>query len=478
MSATPAPTQIYVVTDPDTGLPVPGAKILTYDVDTTTPKTTWGDADKVGANPNPVVCDAHGQAKIFIEGSYKFIVNRPDNTLLYEINGIIGGSDAFDRPASGITSLPFDDITAENVQAALEQLGLNRVKTSDTIPIARGGTGGATAFEGLDNLSQTDFVDAASAATVDLGAIDSQNVRITGSVTITSFGTVAAGTFRRLTFAAALQITYNATSMLTPTAANLHLGAGARLEAVSLGSGNWRIMWVDNPENYHYLNRQVFTGDGTYTPTPGTRRITVQVVAGGGGGGGADSNGGGEVSAAAGGGGGAGEYAEADYLISSLSATVAVDIGAAGSGGAASGANGTAGADTTFGAYLTAGGGNPGTGIAVTVTYEGGEGGTGGGGGSSSGSPIGLFRNNGGDGDGGVCGDGGVGSGLINAKSGHGGASFFGGGGRGRITQSSQLAGGAGRGYGAGGGGAAAKTATGAAGGDGKAGICIIREFA
>lgn len=82
----------------------------------------------------------------------------------------------------------------------------------------------------------------ASAATTDLGTITSQNVTVTGTTTITSLGTVAAGTFRRLVFSGILTLTHNATSLILPNGgSNIVTAAGDSLEAVSLGSGNWRV---------------------------------------------------------------------------------------------------------------------------------------------------------------------------------------------------------------------------------------------
>ena len=81
---------------------------------------------------------------------------------------------------------------------------------------------------------------AASAATVDLGAIATSNVTVTGAVTITSFGTGAAGTKRTLLFAAALTLTYNVTSLILPGAVSITTAAGDVVEMTSEGSGNWR----------------------------------------------------------------------------------------------------------------------------------------------------------------------------------------------------------------------------------------------
>ena len=80
----------------------------------------------------------------------------------------------------------------------------------------------------------------ASGATVDIGAIVGNLVHITGTTTITSFGTIQAGTRRRVIFDAALILTHNATSLILPTAANITTVAGDSAEFVSEGAGNWR----------------------------------------------------------------------------------------------------------------------------------------------------------------------------------------------------------------------------------------------
>lgn len=152
MSATPIGAVRYFIRDPLTDLPLPGAKLWTYEAGTTTPQDTWADAAKAGTNTNPVIMDADGGALVYIDGLYKFIATRDDDTLLYEVDDIIGGTTAFDRPASGVTSLPFDDITAVNVQDALEEIAQKRVKDTDIIDTAHGGTGGTTPAEARDNL--------------------------------------------------------------------------------------------------------------------------------------------------------------------------------------------------------------------------------------------------------------------------------------------------------------------------------------
>ncbi len=81
----------------------------------------------------------------------------------------------------------------------------------------------------------------ASAATCNIGASSSNFVNITGTTGITSFGTIGAGIYRRIKFAGALLLTHNATSLIL-NGANITTVAGDIAEAVSEGSGNWRLL--------------------------------------------------------------------------------------------------------------------------------------------------------------------------------------------------------------------------------------------
>ncbi|MCA3247394.1 MAG: hypothetical protein ING29_13055 [Azospirillum sp.] len=82
----------------------------------------------------------------------------------------------------------------------------------------------------------------ASAATVDLGAVNSRNALITGTTTITSFGnTGGEGRVIRVRFSGALTLTHNATSLILPSGANITTAAGDTAEFVKeSGTGNWR----------------------------------------------------------------------------------------------------------------------------------------------------------------------------------------------------------------------------------------------
>ncbi|HDV2157388.1 TPA: phage tail protein [Escherichia coli] len=200
-----------------------------------------------------------------------------------------------------------------------------------------------------------------------------------------------------------------------------------------------------------WLNTRVFTSSGTYTPTPGTKRIRVTITGGGGGGGGCKATSNNETFFGAGGGAGG-------TIISIITPTqnsYPVTIGAGGAGGV-SATNGTSGGNSVFASLIAPGGAGGGK-VGVTNT-------NGGNGGVPSTGDIRITGGNGGDGQSGNIG-----------VSGEGGTSHWGGGGRAGAG-----GGVSGKAYGSGGGGAydAGYSGTSMTGGKGAAGICIIEEFA
>lgn len=124
------------------------------------------------------------------------------------------------------------------------------------------------------------------------------------------------------------------------------------------------------------IGTQVFTANGTYTPTPGTTSVIVEAVGGGGSGGAAAATTSGQ--AAAGGGGGSGAYGRSRFTTGFSG--VAVTIGSAGAAPAAGANNGSPGGTTSFGALLSCPGGTAGIGASATA----GVGVTGAGGGNGS----------------------------------------------------------------------------------------------
>lgn len=108
---------------------------------------------------------------------------------------------------------------------------------------AVGGTLSSTLTMSAAAINGAIRVDVASATTCAIGAAVSNYVRITGTTTITGLGTVASGVYRDVVFAGALTLTYNATSLILPGAANITTAAGDTAGFVSEGSGNWRCLY-------------------------------------------------------------------------------------------------------------------------------------------------------------------------------------------------------------------------------------------
>lgn len=120
-----------------------------------------------------------------------------------------------------------------------------------------------------------------SAATTDIGSLQSNRCIITGFATITSFGTVP-DVIRFIRFGGPLILTYNSTSLVLPTIANIVTATDDACIAMSDSSGNWRVL------SYTKANGQALSSSGggsggsltrqTFTATAGQ---TVFAVSGG-----------------------------------------------------------------------------------------------------------------------------------------------------------------------------------------------------
>lgn len=132
----------------------------------------------------------------------------------------------------------------------------NSILDYDTTPdnnTDMGGIGiqGTSAVNNFDNAFRTlmsqlaDFTGGstiASGTTTDLSTVKGQYVSVSGTSTITSFGTAKAGWMKYLRFTGAATITYNATSMILPGATSITTSPGDYALFVSEGSGNWRCL--------------------------------------------------------------------------------------------------------------------------------------------------------------------------------------------------------------------------------------------
>lgn len=99
----------------------------------------------------------------------------------------------------------------------------------------------------------------ASATTCDLGTKDATFLTVSGTTTITGFGTVSAGIYKFVKFSDALTLTHNATSLILRTGANRTTVAGDCGLYKSEGSGNWREYFYSKQTDYQPLDDQLTT---------------------------------------------------------------------------------------------------------------------------------------------------------------------------------------------------------------------------
>lgn len=323
---------------------------------------------------------------------------------------------------------------------------------------------GKTGFKGAD---------IASAGTTNLANATGWFCDVTGTTTITAFGTVDAGQMFMLRFTGVLLLTYNASSLILPGAASKTTAANDVAIMLSLGSGNWQCVSYQQAVTTSLTitppTQQTFIANGTWTKPTGCTRAEFVGVGGGGAGGNVDGQSG--TAGGAGGGGGSGFYGTTGILDVSAVVSAAVTIGAAGAvSGSASGDGGTGGntAITIGATTYTWGAGIGGGGMIASTTaggtQDGGAGGTG----------INLYG-------GGAPGEMGAynANGATNGTGGNGASNPLGGGGKGQHLISATAAGGlAATGNGSGGAGAIViGVTTNSTGSAGRIGILRVTEY-
>jgi hypothetical protein len=127
----------------------------------------------------------------------------------------------------------------------------------------------------------------ASAATVDLGTALSHNVLVSGTTTITSFGSSADidTPLYLVKFSGALVVTHNATSLVLPGLANYTTASGDAMLVELVSGNNWRVraIWPRNASGPTVQRLTSGTG-ATYTAPANLKYIKGRMRGGGGGG--------------------------------------------------------------------------------------------------------------------------------------------------------------------------------------------------
>lgn len=139
----------------------------------------------------------------------------------------------------------WDTILAADVPT----LNQNTTGSAATLTTAR--TINGVSFNGSANINIEDRLGTpiASASTTTIGTAGlGDYIHITGTTTITSFGTAStAGTRRTLIFDGALTITHNATSLICVGGTSIVTVAGTVIEVVAETTANWRVVSITHP---------------------------------------------------------------------------------------------------------------------------------------------------------------------------------------------------------------------------------------
>lgn len=267
------------------GAPLAGASVQFYIPGTTTPKDTYQDAAQTTLNTNPVILDSSGRAVIFGVGAYREILKDVNGNLIWDQQtgdatvgssswGGIGGGTANVQTVSA-TNFADGDGQSISYIPAVSNTGAASIAANGLPPISilKDTSSGPTLLSGgelvagniatlIYDVSRGAFhlqgtppqfssrTNITAAATTDVGSISSHFAYVTGAATIVSFGSSCstASPIYYAQFSGGQAITYNTTSMITPSGSSIvatNAGDSAVLEC--LGSGNWQILSYNGP---------------------------------------------------------------------------------------------------------------------------------------------------------------------------------------------------------------------------------------
>jgi len=266
------------------GNPLVGGKLYTYGAGGSTPLATYTDSTGASANSNPIILDANGEANVWLSNAaYKFTLKDANDVLQWTVDNIIGvgfvqanivywgATSSGSANAQTIITNPqfttyqtpliisfisgFNNTGPTTINAnSLGAVNILKESTSGPVPLTGGeiieGNIYQLSFDGTDFQilnSPSNFPGAettvASATTTSISNHNTNAIAISGTTTITSFGTSGDSTsaFYFLRFTGSLTLTNNATSLILPGGANIVTQAGDTAIVQDLGSNNWKV---------------------------------------------------------------------------------------------------------------------------------------------------------------------------------------------------------------------------------------------
>lgn len=265
------------------GTPNVFGTLTTYQAGTTTPVATYVDNTGTTQNTNPITLNGRGECNLWLlpNVAYKFVeadqsgnsigtTDQVVNSQLITYYGVdSGAANAYiltaTTPYTTYQNGELIYFVAANTNTGPSTLNVNGLGVIPIVTITGSPIGAGQIQAGImaqviyfngnfQLLSIGSFsgptvgtfgqeVPLASAATTDLGTAPAHVVLITGTTTITSFGSAAniAAPVYLVRLAQSLTLTYNATSMILPGNTNIISTAGDAFIALYLGNGNWKI---------------------------------------------------------------------------------------------------------------------------------------------------------------------------------------------------------------------------------------------
>lgn len=175
------------------------------------------------------------------------------------IAALISGNSGASAPATDCVAVPvkgqvwLDTSVTPNVERRYDGTNWVAVGALDSAshvwsPPIGGGTGAVTA-----------------AATTDICASPAGVQTISGTTTVTGFGSACAtGVRKTLIFGSATPLTYNATSLILPGQRDYTTAAGDVADAIYLGAGNWRVLSISRIDGTSVTNAALPLGSITY----------------------------------------------------------------------------------------------------------------------------------------------------------------------------------------------------------------------
>lgn len=167
------------------------------------------------------------------------------------ISTITGNAGTATKLASAVTigGVSFDGSAAINLPGVNTTGNQNTTGSAASLSTSRNING--VAFNGTASIEIESRLGTAiaSAATITIGTAGlGETIHVTGTTTISSFGTAAsAGISRTLVFDGAVTITHNGTSLICPGGVNIVAVAGTVIEVLAESTSKWRVTSVTHP---------------------------------------------------------------------------------------------------------------------------------------------------------------------------------------------------------------------------------------